>query len=272
MIEFSVLMSIYYKESPVYFREALNSIFSQTILPTEIVLVEDGPLTFPLYSIIEEYSSQYPIFKIIKNEDNIGLGLSLAKGILACSYEYILRMDTDDIIPPFRFEKELAKLNEGYDVVSCWSLLFENSLDNVIAIKRRPEFHEEIVKLAHKRSPLCHAATAFKRSAVLSAGNYEHHLYFEDYNLWVRMILKGYKFYNIQEILYYVRTSSDMVKRRGGVTYLMNEIKEFRLFMNLGFYTKKDFFMNIITRSAVRIMPIWMRSFLLKIIWNTKQN
>lgn len=268
---FSVLISIYYKENPSYFREALDSIFLQTLLPSEIVLVEDGPLTPSLYSVIDEFKSRYPIFNIVKNEVNLGLGLALAKGVNACSNEYILRMDTDDVIPPRRFEKEIAKLNEGYDVVSCWSLLFEDSIDNVIAIKRRPEFHEDIVKLAHKRSPLCHAATAFRRSAVLSVGNYEHHLYYEDYNLWVRMILGGYKFYNIQEVLYYVRTSSDMVKRRGGLTYLKNEISEFRLFMNLGFYTKRDFFINIITRLLVRVMPVWMRSLLLKRIWNTKQ-
>lgn len=270
-MNFSVLISIYYKENPSFFKDALNSIFSQTILPSEIVLVEDGPLTQPLYSIIDEFQKKYPIFNIVKNDINLGLGLALAKGVQACSNEYILRMDTDDLMPETRFEKEVAKLNEGYDVVSCWSLMFENSIDNVIAVKYRPEFHEEIVKLAHKRSPLCHAATAFKRSAVLSVGNYEHHLYYEDYNLWVRMIIGGYKFYNIQEVLYFVRTSSEMVKRRGGLTYLKNEIREFRLFMELGFYTKKDFIVNIITHSIIRVIPVWMRSFLLKIIWNTKQ-
>ena len=41
-MKFSVLLSIYYKESPIYFRESLNSILSQTLRPSEIILVEDG--------------------------------------------------------------------------------------------------------------------------------------------------------------------------------------------------------------------------------------
>ena len=51
MNEFSVLISIYYKESPIYFREALDSVFAQTLQPAEIVLVKDGPLTPELDAI-----------------------------------------------------------------------------------------------------------------------------------------------------------------------------------------------------------------------------
>ena len=67
MNSFSVLISIYKKENPVWFREALDSVFAQTIQPTEIVLVEDGPLTSELYAVIDEYQSKHPIFNIVKN-------------------------------------------------------------------------------------------------------------------------------------------------------------------------------------------------------------
>ena len=80
-MNFSVLISIYYKENPTYLKEALDSVFAQTVLPSEIVLVEDGLLTAPLYNIISEYASRYPIFIIVKNETNLGLGKGLAKGI-----------------------------------------------------------------------------------------------------------------------------------------------------------------------------------------------
>lgn len=269
---FSLLISLYHKEKPKYLCEALDSVFKQTILPSEIVLVKDGPLTPELDAILDEYNTRYPIFKFVVNETNIGLGLSLAKGILACENEFVLRMDTDDIIPPERFAKEVEALNQGYDVVSCWSLLFEGDINNVIAIKTRPEYHEDIVKLAHKRSPVCHAGCAYRRSSVLKAGNYEHHLYYEDYDLWVRMILSGCKFYNIQEVLYYVRTSMDMIKRRGGLAYALNEIKIFRRFMALGFYTYKDLVFNSITHSIVRVIPPNAREILMRKIWNYKSH
>lgn len=269
---FSVLISLYHKEKPEYLREALESVFKQTILPQEIVLVKDGPLTAELDAILDEYNTRYPIFKFVVNETNLGLGRALAKGIEACTYEFVLRMDTDDIIPAERFEKEIDALNKGYDVVSCWSLLYEDNINNVIAIKTRPEDHDDIVKLAHKRSPICHAGCAYRKSAVIQAGNYEHHLYYEDYDLWVRMILKGCKFYNIQEVLYYVRTSMEMVKRRGGLKYAMNEIKNFRRFKQLGFYTTKDLIINSITHCIVRLIPQRIRGGVMKKVWNHKSH
>lgn len=158
MNKFSVLISIYYKESPIYFREALDSVFAQTLLPAEIVLVKDGPLTPELDAIIEEYAARHPIFKIVTNETNLGLGRALAKGLLACSYEYVARMDTDDLIAPTRFEKEIRKLDEGYDVVGCLSTMFENDISRPLATRARPETHEDIIKLAKKKNatlPCC---------------------------------------------------------------------------------------------------------------------
>lgn len=267
---FSVLISIYRNENSVWFREALDSIFAQTVQPDEIVLVKDGPLTEDLETVIGEYSTKYPIFSIVINETNLGLGLALQKGVLACKNEIIARMDTDDIIPPYRFEKQLKKIEEGYDVVSCWSQLFVGNRDNVIAVKTRPEFHEDIVKLAHKRSPVCHAAAFMRKSAVLKAGNYQHRQYYEDYNLWVRMILAGSKFYNVQEVLYEIRTTAEQLSRRGGWAYLKRELEYMREFYDMGFYTWMDLFINSNIRITARMMPQKIRSFVFKRIWNHK--
>lgn len=268
MEPFSVLMSIYHKEKPQNLRMAFESVFANTLQPNEFILIEDGPLTSELYSIINEFESKYPIFKILKNEKNIGLGLSLAKGIVSSSNEYILRMDSDDVIPKDRFEKQIKELDKGYDVVSCWSALWDSDSGKFFSLKRRPEDHKSIEKLAHSRSPVCHAAVAYKRSAVLKAGNYENHLYYEDYDLWIRMFLSGATFYNIQEYLYYVRMNSDMVGRRGGWRYAHDEFLNFIRFYKLGFYSIKDVIKNTLTHSIVRCMPTPIRSKLLKMVWN----
>lgn len=268
MIQFSVLISIYYKESPEYFREALDSIFAQTLLPSEIVLVKDGPLTPELDAIINEYVARYPIFKIVVNVTNLGLGLALAKGLLACSYEYVARMDTDDLIPPTRFEKEIKKLDEGYDVVSCWTQIFEDHVSNVICVRKRPEYHNDIVRLAKRRSPINHPGAVFRKSAVLKAGNYQHCLLFEDYHLWVRMILNGAQFYNIPEPLYFFRHSSNVIKRRGGVKYMITELKAMIYFYKIGFYSFTDLVINVLTRSCVRMLPANLRAWIMRKSWN----
>lgn len=267
---FSVLISIYKEENPLWFREALDSVFAQTVQPDEIVLVKDGPLTPELDAVIEEYCTKHPVFNIVENETNLGLGLALQKGVLSSNNEIIARMDTDDIIPNDRFEKQLKKMEEGYDVVSCWSQLFVGEQNNVVAVKTRPETHENIVKLAHRRSPVCHAACMMRKSAIIKAGNYMDCPLYEDYHLWIRMIMSGAKFYNIQEVLYFVRTTEDQAKRRSGYKYLKTELAFFKEFYKKGFFTTGDYVKNVIIRTVVRLAPAPVRFIIFKKIWNHK--
>ena len=53
-------MSLYIKENPEYLRESLESICTNTILPNEIVLVLDGPITEELQAVIDGYASRFP--------------------------------------------------------------------------------------------------------------------------------------------------------------------------------------------------------------------
>lgn len=97
-MKFSVLMSIYKKEEPKYFVEALESVLNQTVMPNEIVIIEDGILTKELQDVIIKYKEKYP--DIIKNyhlKENKGLGLALNYGVTKCKHNLIARMDTDDI-------------------------------------------------------------------------------------------------------------------------------------------------------------------------------
>lgn len=267
MMSFSVLMSVYYKEKPEYLQQALKSIWdTQTLKPDEIVIVKDGPLTEELDSIISTFKQSAPV-KIIQLEKNVGLGIALSIGIKECKNEYIARMDSDDICKPDRFEKQIKYLNEGYDVVSCWSDFFEGDINNIIATKKRPEYHKDIVKLSKRRSPVCHAATMYKKTAVLKAGNYIHFPFYEDYHLWIRMIMAGCRFYNIQESLLLVRSSYEQIGRRGGYSYLKTEIQAHYDFHKLGFLNIFELIRNISFRIIIRLNPIQVRKYLYLLIW-----
>ena len=65
MVKYSVLMPIYYKEKPEYFETAIRSVMSQTILPNEIVLVCDGPLTDELNNKIDVEYNKFDIIEPI---------------------------------------------------------------------------------------------------------------------------------------------------------------------------------------------------------------
>lgn len=95
----SMLLSLYDKEKPEYLQEALTSIFAQTLLPDEIVLVYDGPINKNLEIVVETFEKRYPDkFKLVKLEQNQGLGVALAKGLEHTSNRLVARMDTDDIM------------------------------------------------------------------------------------------------------------------------------------------------------------------------------
>ena len=149
---FSVLLSLYHKESPLFLRQSLTSIFTQTLLPIEVVLVEDGPLTDELYAVIKEFTSRYPKLKVISLPTNQGLGKALNEGLKHCSYDLVARMDTDDIAKPNRFEKQLEifKNHPEIDIVSSWIDEFEGDITHIISIRKVPEFHKDIYKYAKK--------------------------------------------------------------------------------------------------------------------------
>lgn len=260
---FSVLMSLYIKEVPDYFRQSLDSVFNQTLKPDEIILVKDGPVTEQLDDVIREYKKNHPELIIVPLAKNGGLGKALNEGLKHCSYEIVARMDTDDIAKPDRFEKQM-KLLDTYpqaDVVSAWIEEFRDTPDNIISTRRLPEFPYEIYRFGKKRCPINHPVVMFRKKAILFAGGYLPFPLFEDYYLWIRLLLNGAKFYNIQESLLLFRTSSDMYRRRGGFKHAINEIQFQHLINRLGYISKSRFIFNIIIRFTTRIMPNNLRAW-----------
>lgn len=265
-IKFSVLMSVYFKESPSYLEAALSSIFTQTVMPDEVVLVEDGPLTSELDETINKFEKEYPtILKVVKFENNRGLGQALHDGLLECSNEIVFRMDTDDIAHKDRFEKQLKVFAEkDVDAVGSNITEFDETMTNITSHRIVPEQDEDIKKMAKSRNPINHMTIAFKKQAVIESGNYLDMMYFEDYYLWVRMMSKGYTFYNIQEELIDVRGGNDMIKRRGGKKYIKPIINFEKAILKLGYISKFEFIKNVIQRVIVSLIPNRFRFFIYK--------
>ena len=261
-MRFSVLLSVYYKESYSAFCKSLDSIFTQTTCPDEVILVEDGPLSSELNDIISEYSAKYPTLKIIPLPTNQGLGKALNEGLKHCSYDIVARMDTDDIAKPDRFEKQLAVFEKylDIDVVGAWIDEFEDDISEVKSVRKLPELPDDIRQFAKRRNPINHPVVMFRKSAVLAAGGYQHFPLFEDYYLWIRMLMNGAKFYNIQESLLYFRFSPEMFKRRGGWRYVISELHFLQKMRQMHFISFSEFMQNLFVRFSIRLIPNSLRA------------
>ena len=258
-LKFSVLMPVYFKENPEYFDTALESIVNQTLMPNEIIIVKDGPLTPELDSVIEKYVSEYPdLFNTVALEKNVGLGEALRIGVLNCNNEIIARMDSDDICHGERFEKQIKFLTENpnIDLVGSWISEFENNPEEIISYRQLPTEHKEIYKFGQFRCPVNHMTVVYKKEAVIRAGNYQTFKNIEDYYLWGRMLKQGSVFANIPECLVNVRAGQAMFKRRANLTYFFNS--EFPLHTELyrmRFINLKQYMRNISSKFLLRVLP-----------------
>ncbi len=224
--KFSVAMSVYKNDNPDHFRIALDSVCEQSLVPDEVYLVVDGPVSDELNAIIDEYEAKYSFFTVNRLEKNVGLGNVLRIAVEKCKYDLIARMDSDDISAPGRFKKQIESyMQEPCDIIGGSTVGFVGELETTdkVSAANRKVTHEEIMKMLPKKSPMSHVTVLMKREAVLSAGNYMHSYNHEDYYLWARMAKAGCKFRNIPEYLVYVRLGEDQARRHGGWKYFMAE-------------------------------------------------
>jgi len=261
---YSVLMSVYEKETADNLRQSVESIFAQTVLPSEFVLVIDGKIGAELQCEVAQLSEKYKI-KEVYLPCNLGLGPALNMGLKHCSNEIVARMDSDDIAMPERIEKQLALLEQtGADIVSCAVLEFEGSVENITATKTVPQTHEEILSYVRRRNPFNHPAVVYKKSVITSLGGYEDYKFFEDYELFARALSKGYKGANLKQPLLYMRAGNAMYSRRGGRQYVSCIRRFYKKMQSLGLCSAKDKLLCVFPRIIIALAPSFLRRFIYK--------
>jgi len=256
--QFSVLLPIYYKENPEYFTLALESLRNQTLPPTEVVIVKDGPLPKSLEDVIVGFVELLPL-KVFALEKNLGLGNALDFGLRKCSHEHVARMDSDDICARNRFEKQadIFLASPGLDILGSYLNEFVHEIGDLNVIRRVPLTHDRIHDYTFYRCPFNHPTVMFRKSAVLKAGSYKRMPFFEDYYLWIRMAVAGCTFRNTEEILLHYRIGNNMISRRHGLEYARFEQLFFISCYREGLITKVQL-LRFFGRFPLRILPIGM--------------
>lgn len=178
----TVLMAVYNGER--YLREAIDSILGQTFADFEFLIVDDASMDGSA-RIIEEYADQR--IRLVRNEVNRGLAVSLNRGLDMGRGEYVARMDGDDVSLPERLEKQVAFLDSHPEVGVCgtWVRYLGEGAGKVVRYPTDPE----IIRAGLLFYPLvAHPSVMLRRESFVRHGlRYDPALRrSQDYELWSR--------------------------------------------------------------------------------------
>lgn len=271
-MKFSVLMSVYKNDNPVYFEQSLRSVsVQQTLKPDQIVIIKDGPVSAKIDEIISDYKNlaRDVDFTVLSLQKNVGLAKALNIGLKECKNEWIARMDADDISVPKRFEVQFDFLKNNPEIGVLGSVIEEFTCESgdKKSLRVVPNNHDDIVKMAHFRNPMNHVTIVYKKEYVNAVNGYNEDCgKLEDYRLWIDLMLKGVIFANIADTLVYVRVGNGFIERR-------SDKREIADWNNLQVYLEKKNFINkwegLMNRISIRIFiytPISLKKILYKYV------
>jgi glycosyltransferase involved in cell wall biosynthesis len=256
-------MSVYIQEKSTYLAACLQSLATQTVMASEIVLVEDGPINSDLNAIIEHYREPLNIVSV-RLHKNIGLAGALNEGLQYCLYDLVARMDSDDIALPDRFKKQIDFMGSNPDVAASSGCIEEiNDAGEIISQRVLPLDYAELARFAKVRSPLSHPATIFRKSEVLDVGGYPPLRKAQDYALWSLLITKGKKIENLPDLLIKMRAGDQMMTRRS-LSYFKYELQLLQFQKKIGFLTSYEYARNLIFKFGLRAAPVFLKKIAYK--------
>lgn len=262
---FSVLLSVYKKENPEFLDKALLSIENQTVLPKEIVLVEDGVLTSELEKVISEHKKRNIVsYIIVTTAQNNGLAAALRLGTKYVSTEWIARMDSDDYSVEDRFEKQLDVIKNDPDLVVVGGQIkeFATNINSIVGNRIVPTTEAEIKKFIKWRNPFNHPTVMIRKKILERVGGYIPFGNLEDYYLWVRIVFSNYKVINIPDFLVYMRVDGGMYDRRGKLSNI-KYFYDLRSFLeNKGLISLSEKVMGNVAMTMNIVIPSQLRKMI----------
>ena len=199
----SVLMPVY--NGAKFIRQSISSILNQANKEFELVIIDDGS-TDGTDKIIKEYSdSRIRYFRI----EHSGTSAALNFGVTKCRYEWIARIDADDINTPLRLEKQAAYLeqNPETDILSSWSAYFTDP-GKIIFVLREPAEHEDILSSLGLHNPVNQSAMMCRKTVLETNKFNESLINNEDFELMFRL-KDTCRFHILPELLVYTRWRMD---------------------------------------------------------------
>lgn len=209
----TVLMSVYNAKNTL--DNAIKSILNQTYEKFEFLIIDDGS-DDDTWERLVNYAAVDERIKLVRNEENKGLGYCLWQGVAIAKGTFIARMDADDIARPARLERQVRVMTSDASVhiLGTWAEDIDDD-GRVIGYRKVPVTHAAIRKTMPFANPMLHSSVMFRREAILSVGSYNPNCrWLQDYDLWFRCMAAGLGFQNIPEFLMQYRVGRSYHRRK----------------------------------------------------------
>ena len=246
----SVIMSVYNCEK--YISQSIESILNQSYSNFEFIIINDGSTDNSL-EIIKKYQHKNSQITLI-DQTNIGLTKSLNKGINVAKGDYIARMDADDICLSDRFMNFINyyKTNQNLMIYTTPAITidsFGNSIIKIPSYLRRNGFNERMLDYT---CSLIHG-TLIINSKLLKKFKYdESYRYAQEFNLYHRLLSKGYKInYDKNNITYRLRIHDNQVTNTNSTAQLDSYYRTLKEF------NKKIYKMNINNKILFKLFDVY---------------
>ncbi|MCR9944549.1 glycosyltransferase [Vibrio owensii] len=266
MVKVAVLMSVYKSDRIEYLERAVNSVLEQTFQDFKFYIAIDGPVESTLLEYLLEVEAKSDKVSVLQYENNKGLATrlnDLLHIINLDTFDFIARMDADDISLPTRFEEQLKFIeSHNYDVVGS-GMIEIDKFENRLQEKVMQVSHEGIVASIVKRCPVNHPTVLIKSSVFKHGHRYDSSLLnTQDYELWIRLLKEGYQFGNVPKPLLMFRRDENFFQRRSSKKVL-NEIK-FKYVAWQTFSRKASDLLFIAAFFIMRLSPVFVQKFAYK--------
>ena len=269
MSQIAVLLTAYKNDSLDAFQMALDSLYKQTIEHFDIFVQEDGPVDGDIHEYLTQELNIGRIKYLGERDENKGFDYSLNElidKVLMAEYEYIVRMDADDISMPGRLERQLSFMNKNLDIDVCGTYIeeFGDGIEYVKVVTY-PLSHDAMLGFFKKRVPIAHVSAFFRRRYFEKAGVYEVKGHFNngDTLMWMKGFASGCRFANIEYIGVRVRVSQDFFGRRGGWKKTVSDFKN-RLMVNKELHFGLSAYFYAVAVASVNMMPPIMKKYAYK--------
>lgn len=249
-------MSVYKNDKLEFLKQAIGSVLEQTY-KCDLFIYIDGELPEETSNYLNSIGTHQRIF-LNGNDKNHGLAYALNFLIdMTKDYEYIARMDSDDVCRSDRIYRQVKYLEQHKNIDVLGGACREFGADFALEYKALPNQHNELVNFSISRCPFIHPTVMF-RGRIFDNKDMrypENTVFTEDMAFWFLLIKNGYILANIDNIILDYRINDSTINRRKGFSKAVSEVR-------LRFYYMKELdkvtirnFIALLGRLVFHILP-----------------